>query len=967
MGLRGRLMLSVAIALVPAMLVLLYAGYEQRQHILEDVRTDALQFARATAAEHRKVMRDTRQTLQILAQMPQIRSPRTEECSPMLRAVMSGQEHLLNLGLIALDGSVACSVVPLPGPVDLSDRPYFKRALEKGGLAIGPYQIGRITGQPSINFGYPVLGEAGTTVGVVFAAVSLGWIETRFDELSLAQGTEVRILGPDHRLLTRYPRSDTAADGEAGDDSIGEAADALNGEGTAVLVGDDGVRRLFAFIDLMDTVDSGRLMLGFGIPLSIAYASLDWMLARNGAILLGAVLLAMLAAWCTGGSLVVRPVRALLKTARGLEAGNLSARAPALADGGELGALCRAFNAMAQSLEQRIADSQEQIERIRRLNRVYAVLSAINGAILRAQDRQALLQEACRIAVDHGGFLRAWVAVPDKGGRALRPVASAGADGPPISRFEIPPTCSSGDHPVILAFCTAEATVRTDLSEDGAAGWEAASSTKGCRTICALPVSTDAGVSAVLVLCSHEDSRLDEDELRLLRELAADTGLGLALIDRQQQIQRLASYDSITGLPNRFLFEEHLANAIARARHHGRHVGVMSVEIAGFRSLNEAFGYAAGDGALQAVAKQLAAAMRDGDTVARQGSDEFGVVLADIAKADDLPAVVARIVEGIPKHALVQGQEVGFSVNVGVAMFPQDAADPDALLRCVDAAADAAKEEPATTVTFFSPAMDARARRGRQVESELCNALGREEFALVYQPIFDIATGKMEGVEALLRWRNRVLGQVSPAEFIPIAERTGLICDIGEWVLTEALTQAIRWRESGHPRVCVSINVSPVQLRNPLFPGRVERALGQGRFDTEVLSVALEITESQLMACHDEVVSVLHWLKERGFALYIDDFGTGYSSLAYLKQLPVDTLKIDKSFIDDIGRNESADTMVHGIVALAHGLRMRVIAEGVETHQQLELLRHLKCDAAQGYYLSKPVVAAAIWKTSGSE
>ncbi len=423
----------------------------------------------------------------------------------------------------------------------------------------------------------------------------------------------------------------------------------------------------------------------------------------------------------------------------------------------------------------------------------------------------------------------------------------------------------------------------------------------------------------------------------------------------EEQLNYLAYYDTLTGLPNRALLLERLKQATLDAERVNRLVAVMFLDLDRFKYINDTLGHHVGDGLLRAVAERLQSCVRPGDTIARLGGDEFTVVLANVAHVDDVARVARKLIDSFARPFQVDGHELFTTTSIGVTLYPFDERDAEGLLKNADTAMYHAKERGRNTFQYFTSELNVRAERRLRIETALRQALERHELSLHYQPQVDLKTGKLTGMEALARWHHPELGNVSPAEFIPVAEETGLILPIGEWVLREACRQIKAWHDTGFHKLQVAVNISGKQLRQKDFPDLVQRVLK----DTGLRAVYLdlELTESLLMVDTRETAEIMHALHATGVSFSVDDFGTGYSSLAYLKRFPIDVLKIDRSFVRDIASDPNDVAIVKTVIAMAHTLGMRVIAEGVETHEQLQFLRGQGCDGSQGYYCSMPLSA----------
>lgn len=419
----------------------------------------------------------------------------------------------------------------------------------------------------------------------------------------------------------------------------------------------------------------------------------------------------------------------------------------------------------------------------------------------------------------------------------------------------------------------------------------------------------------------------------------------------------LAQHDGLTGLPNRVLLSDRLEQAILRADRRGRKLALLYLDLDGFKHINDSMGHAFGDRLLQSVGGRLTHCTRQVDTVSRQGGDEFVILLSDLAHASDAGIRATKILEIMRAPHETGEHSLHVTTSIGIATYPGDGTDPETLLRNADVAMYQAKKNGRDNYQYFTADMNTRAVNRRWVEAGLRKALEREEFELHYQPQVTLASGALVGVEALIRWRHPRRGLLAPAEFIPIAEEIGLIVPIGRWVLREACRQACAWRDAGLAPLRIAINVSAVELRAKDYVAGVQVILAETGIDPGYLE--LELTESFLMPDTVAKAEVLRALKALGVRLALDDFGTGYSSLSCLQKFPIDTLKIDQSFVRDMTTDAGDASIVKAVVGMGNSLGLNVVAEGIETPQQLAFLRHLGCPEGQGFSFNRPVVATA--------
>ena len=427
------------------------------------------------------------------------------------------------------------------------------------------------------------------------------------------------------------------------------------------------------------------------------------------------------------------------------------------------------------------------------------------------------------------------------------------------------------------------------------------------------------------------------------------------LKENEERIRHLAYYDPLTTLPNRRLLEDRLHVALAHAHRNRLQMAVLFIDLDRFKRINDSLGHQVGDQLLVTIARRLCSALREDDTIARMGGDEFVVVLSEIDGPDAAAQTARRLIEVLKAPIVIGAHELVVTTSIGISIYPADSETAGELIKNADVAMYRAKATGRDSFQLYEPEMNARSLEHLALETSLHRALERRELRLHYQPLIDPVRMRVIGAEALLRWQHPELGLIAPADFIPLAEETGLIVPIGEWVLRTACRQLARWQGDGRPVFRISVNISARQFRDPGFTAMAERVLRESGMDG--FGLTLELTESMLMDDARETIDVLERLKRSGFRLALDDFGTGYSSLGYLKRFPIDELKIDRSFIRDIEHNADDAAIVSALIGLAHSLRLQVVAEGVETEAQLAFLAGRGCDLMQGYHFSRPVAA----------
>jgi diguanylate cyclase (GGDEF)-like protein len=481
----------------------------------------------------------------------------------------------------------------------------------------------------------------------------------------------------------------------------------------------------------------------------------------------------------------------------------------------------------------------------------------------------------------------------------------------------------------------------------------------GMRQCLLLPLFVGSELAGVVSLGHKRAGAHDAKRLVYARQLADQTATALANAQTIEENRVLAYYDRLTGLPNRLLFKERLEQAVIAARRHREPIATCVFDIDGLKRINDTFGRDVGDLLIKQVADRVRRFI-PAASLARIGGDQFGVLLTDLETVGDPARVAKRILDAIAEPFSLPQQEAFLTASIGIAMYPDDGLDVDDILRNADAAMCYAKDQGRNDFQFYTRAMNATAFRRLELENDLRRAIERDELRVYYQPIVDVDTRQLIGAEALVRWQHPRLGLTPPSEFISLAEETGVIVELGKWVLETACSQNRRWQEAGFPPLALAVNLSSRQLEREVLLQTVRRALNSSGMRAQYL--ILELTESMLMNAADETLKTLHSLRAMGVQLSIDDFGTGYSSLSYLKNFPLDQLKIDRTFLKDATRNENDAAITRTIIAMAHSLKLRVVAEGVELDAQMTFLRENGCDAAQGNLISEPIPADAFTK-----
>lgn len=612
----------------------------------------------------------------------------------------------------------------------------------------------------------------------------------------------------------------------------------------------------------------------------------------------------------------------------------------------------------AIGMTQDITERKESEARIIYLSRVHAMLSGINTLIVRVSGLDELFKEACRIAVEAGGFRMAMLCTVDSSLMMIKPCASAGKDDELMAAIKgiLSSTKDAPNTMVARAIRERQVIVSNNSQSDPQVLFGKKYAESGVRSIAVMPLTVSNEAAGVLALYAGEIEFFHDEEMILLKALTEDIAFAIDHIKNQEKLNFLAYYDEVTGLANRTLFFERVAQFIRVADNSGHKLALLIFDLERFKNINDSLGRLAGDILLKQVSEWLKQNIGGADLLARLDADHFAVVVPKIRQEGDLSKLFDQKSEDFLRHLfrLNDTHELRIAAKAGIAIFPDDGSDVDILFRNAEAALKIAKKS-GNRYLFHTQKMTEAVTEKLTLENQLRQAIDNEEFVLHYQPKVNLLNGKVTGAEALIRWNDPRTGLVPPGKFIPILEETGLIYDVGRWALRQAIADYLRWQAAGLAAVRIAVNVSPLQLRAPGFAAEIEQMINIDPHAAEGLE--LEITESMIMEDMKHIVISLQAIRAMGVTVAIDDFGTGFSSLGYLAKLPADTLKIDRTFIVDMAAEPEGLALVSTIIGLAHALKFKVVAEGVETEEQSRLLRLLSCDEMQGYLFCKPVPA----------
>jgi len=626
-----------------------------------------------------------------------------------------------------------------------------------------------------------------------------------------------------------------------------------------------------------------------------------------------------------------------------------------LISGGTLAVLIAAVSAWRMARDR--SERKKVEDRLKSLHRLYAMATGISASMVRVRDRTDLFNRSCQTAVEHGEFEMAWIAVIDPNENRIVPVAWAGHDEPVMSAIKAHFSSSEGtlqgNTLAARAIREKAAIISNDVQNDEGLIFGKMHAQSGVRSLAVFPLIVSDNAIGVFALYTSKPEFFDAAGLLLLTELAGNVAFALDHLERRERLDRLSNYDTLTGLANRRSFLERVAQYMRSADDDGHKMAVFLIDLERFKKLNDSLGRSAGDALLKQVAEWLARNAENVNLVARLDADHFAVMLPKVMFESSVARMLDKTIAAFMKHEFsLNGAVYRMAAKFGVAVFPDDGTDADTLINNAEAALKKAKASR-DRYLFYAQKMMETVAISVGMENRLRRALEREEFVLHYQPKVNILSGKVTGAEALIRWNDPVSGLTLPGRFIPILEETGLIHDVGRWALRKAMEDYQRWRNGGLPAVRIAVNVSALQLRNQNFVAEIQQAVSVAA--DAAAGLQLEITESVIMQDVNHSIGSLLAIRALGVTIAIDDFGTGFSSLNYLAKIPVDTLKIDRSFVVEMISATGGLTLVSVIINLAHALKLNTVAEGVETEEQLRQLRLLGCHEMQGYLFGKPM------------
>ena len=957
-SLRTYLVLLVLLVLLPNAVLLIHTAFIQHRQAAVAAERRALELARTAALKQMRLIAHSRALLLSVSELL-LQASRLQHCNRHLAVLHAAAPYYTNLGVINAHGRIICSAIPLAHSITVADRTYFRRAWSGQGLVVGNYQIGRVTGKPTLVFALPAAGPREHYV--VFAAVDLAWVRHMIAGLPRGHGTTITVADGHGTVLAQDPDAQARIGKPFPNLALMRRIRHAGSPGTAELAGPDHVMRLYGFAPL--AIGSGsHLYVIAGIARTVAFAAANAAFARNLILFSLVALVALAAAWIGSNLLILRRATAISHAAHLLSQGNFAARTGIGHDENEFGKIASALDDMAEKLQHHQRDIDTQNQLLGQVNRALLTLGACNRTLVRALDEQSLLEEMCRVIVDTGGYRLAWVGYAEHDARKhIRMVAHAGFNQGYLESLGLTwEDNERGRGPAGTAIRTGAPCLVHDVTTDARFGiWRQDAVSRGYRACIALPLRISGQTTGVLLIYAQEIGAFSTREVQLLSELAGDVEFGIEALRTRahsekahEALWQMAYYDQVTGLPNHTRLSEFLQQLLGEAPGNGHPFSLMILDIDRFRDINDAIGTRHANRLLHRIAQRIRNAIPEEEMVVRMRGDEFAVLLPEHDR--DYAIETSRRVMEIMREPFADGDlSLDVQLSIGITQFPRDGTEAEQLLRRADLAVRRAKQSE-NGYALYEPELDDDSPRRLALASDLRQAIDTGELIQYYQPKIDMHTGELAGVEALARWTSRKYGNISPDEFISLAEQTGLIRPLTYSAIETALRQQRAWALTGM-NIPVAVNLSARNLHDSTLLDRITQLMQA--YDVPPGNLELEITETAIMADPGGALEILNRLSSMGIQLSIDDFGTGYSSLGYLGKLPVNAIKIDKSFVIDMISNADSEMIVHSTIGLAHDLRLHVVAEGIESTAVWRRLHALGCDTAQGYLVARPMPA----------
>jgi len=949
-----RMFAVICAAVIPTFLGLCFYVYQQYQHLVDYTKAAAENYASQAAHDERWMLNSTADFLGALSITPMIQARNWDLCGDYLRQLIRDQEAYVNIGVADPSGKPVCEAYRSPKVqrASFADRDYFQRALATRRLVVGNYQIGRLSHTPQVMVALPFEDHTGELIGVLYAALKPHTIMRARSANSLMPGAVLVALDRNGTVLNNLPTDPSLVGRPFADKEL--LAGFLNGEQSSGIVTRQGGAEWLVNVTRAGVPsDPDAITIVYQQPIAYLLSDINRSLGVAVVVVLLLSMLALLIGWSGIQAFVGRNISVLMAAAKRYGQRRFDTRLSEVLTGREFQAIGRQFDAMAHELAKQQLQWAASLERQNGQNRI------LRNVVANAPIHETLV-ELTHLAEEHSDFVVASIMLLDGSGKTIA-ICIAPSLPPDFSQAMLGLTIGPATGSCGTAMHEKRCVISPDIAIDPSwADYREFAMKQNLRSCWSSPIiAADEKVLGSMAFYSRTTRRPTLEELQWAQVM---TELAAVAIEHQRQSHALeyqSQHDALTGLYNRSVVLTHLERAIARASQRQQAVVVLILDLDSFKEINDTLGHLLGDDLLRQVSERLASLETIGTldgTIARSGGNEFTFVLDSPKTTSHIHDIIERILDVIRQPYLLDGIQVQISASAGVARYPDSGTTPTTLLLHAEEAMRQAKREGSGYVLHDASKEDTEPQRLLML-SRLRQALGENEFELYYQPKLSLSSGQVTGVEALLRWNHTERGLVSPDEFIPTLELSDLIHPVTLWVVETSIRQCKAWHDAGHP-LTIAANVSTRNLLDTQLPEKVDAILKAQGLAARFLE--LEITESAIMADPVRSLDVLRRLHNIGVRIAIDDFGTGYSSLAYLQKLPVDNLKIDRSFVADEANERGSQSIVGSIIGLAHNLGVSVTAEGVETDAMMHWLHHMGCDNAQGYFIGRPMVADAL-------
>ena len=933
-----RIIALVAIVALPTLLLSLHFTEKRRDQEREHIRDESLILARGVAQQQGMTLRRIRSQLDTLARFPEMLA--SQACGQRLRSLMLVEPTYFQITVVDPNGNITCSAEPSRS-INIADRDYFQQALHDRQFVLSSVLQTRGQQRWALIAAYPVVVND-TVTAVIAAAIDFSLTQEVLANLRLPDKSIISISDDTGRIIARWPEPERFIGKLLLEAQSFKEIVQRQPEGLVESAGLDGIARIVAYSRVPDT----DLYVRVGVPqTAIDMAGRQAMQAGILALLAVVVITASLA-WLGANRLLLRPIQQLSHAAGKLGSGDWTART-GLSHGGHI------LAPLAAKLDELAFHGQNT-------TRAFRTLSAGNRTLLREDNEQALLDSMCRVAVTQGGYRLVFVSyLQHDANKTVQTMAHFGVNHGFLEQLALTwdENSERGHGSVGTAIRSGRPDiVRSLMREPRFMPWRAEAESHGFGSIISLPLKLDGRIIGTFTLLAAEEDSFDEQEVMLLEEMAQDLSFGIQVIranQRRQQAEREAeralTHDPLTGLPNRALLLHMLAACIEDSKNQQTPIGVLSIYMPRLQEVFDGFGYDPGNMVIKQIAQRLAAIPEITPVLAQLSPNEFGVFLLD-QNALGASKIAKLLQTAFREPVPVRQAQIDVAATIGMSFFPGHGDDAEALVRRASIAAREGAHKDARYF-IYRGATERENPERLAIAAELRSAISRRELQLFFQPKFNLTTGEMSGSEALVRWPHPARGFLPPAKFVPLAEETGLIRPMTNFVVDAAIRQQHAWIDHGRA-LPIAVNLSAKSLYDPSFLDTFEALLETWGVPANLIDI--ELTESALADDPEHARAFLDRLRHLGSKIYIDDFGTGYSSLNYLVTLPVHALKIDRSFVRQMGKSREAYSVVASIISMAHNLELRVLAEGVETEEDVTILRKLGCDEVQGYLYAQP-------------